>query len=123
MAAGSQSISGRGPTTANNHGSPPPSTLSSGKLPMESDKKASINEPSSASSYSADVDPVVKNGDNENGEDNGQDKPELDIVINNVVCSYNVRCHLNLRDIALRGLNVEYRKENGVRTMSNSGLS
>ena len=35
-------------------------------------------------------------------------------MINNVVCSFNVRCHLNLRDIALRGLNVEYRKENGV---------
>ncbi len=40
--------------------------------------------------------------------------PEVDIVINNVVCSFSVRCHLNLRDIALRGLNVEYRKENGV---------
>ena len=42
------------------------------------------------------------------------EEPEVDIVINNVVCSFNVRCHLNLRDIALRGLNVEYRKENGV---------
>ena len=41
-------------------------------------------------------------------------EPEVDIVINNVVCSFNVRCHLNLREIALRGLNVEYRKENGV---------
>jgi transcription initiation factor TFIID TATA-box-binding protein len=40
--------------------------------------------------------------------------PELDIIINNVVCSFNVRCHLNLRDIAYRGLNVEYRRENGV---------
>jgi len=44
-------------------------------------------------------------------------EPEVDIVINNVVCSFNVRCHLNLRDIALRGLNVEYRKENGMVTM------
>jgi transcription initiation factor TFIID TATA-box-binding protein len=42
-------------------------------------------------------------------------EPEVDIVINNVVCSFNVRCHLNLREIALKGLNVEYRKENGVR--------
>ena len=39
---------------------------------------------------------------------------EVDIVINNVVCSFSVRCHLNLRDIALRGVNVEYRRENGV---------
>ena len=45
-------------------------------------------------------------------------EPEVDIVINNVVCSFNVRCHLNLREIALKGLNVEYRKENGVRPIT-----
>lgn len=43
-----------------------------------------------------------------------QEPPELDIVINNVVCSFSVRCHLNLREIALHGSNVEYRRENGV---------
>jgi len=46
-----------------------------------------------------------------------EDEPEVDIVINNVVCSFNVRCHLNLRVIATQGLNVEYRKENGMVTM------
>lgn len=45
------------------------------------------------------------------------DQPEIDIVINNVVCSFSVRCHLNLREIALNGTNVEYRKENGMITM------
>lgn len=44
-------------------------------------------------------------------------EPEIDIVINNVVCSFSVRCHLNLRDIALNGTNVEYRRENGMITM------
>lgn len=44
-------------------------------------------------------------------------EPEIDIVINNVVCSFSVRCHLNLRDIALRGVNVEFRRENGMVTM------
>ncbi|KAF7271356.1 hypothetical protein GWI33_015714 [Rhynchophorus ferrugineus] len=44
-------------------------------------------------------------------------EPEIDIVINNVVCSFSVRCHLNLREIALNGMNVEYRKENGMITM------
>ncbi|XP_039958772.1 negative elongation factor A [Bactrocera tryoni] len=44
-------------------------------------------------------------------------EPEIDIVINNVVCSFSVRCHLNLRDIALKGFNVEYRRENGMVTM------
>lgn len=43
-----------------------------------------------------------------------QEPRELDIVINNVVCSFSVRCHLNLREIALNGSNVEYRRENGV---------
>lgn len=42
---------------------------------------------------------------------------EVDIVINNVVSSFNVRCHLNLREIALNGKNVEYRKEHGMVTM------
>lgn len=44
-------------------------------------------------------------------------EPEIDIVINNVVCSFSVRCHLNLRDIALNGFNVEFRRENGMVTM------
>lgn len=44
-------------------------------------------------------------------------EPEIDIVINNVVCSFSVRCHLNLREIALSGMNVEYRRENGMITM------
>lgn len=47
-------------------------------------------------------------------EANNGDEPEIDIVINNVVCSFSVRCHLNLRQIALKGVNVEYRRENGV---------
>ena len=49
-----------------------------------------------------------------------EEEPEVDIVINNVVCSFNVRCHLNLRVIATQGLNVEYRKENGVSISSSS---
>ena len=31
-----------------------------------------------------------------------------------IASSFSVKCHLNLRDIALRGHNVEYRRENGV---------
>lgn len=42
---------------------------------------------------------------------------ELDIVINNVVCSFSLGCHLNLRTIALNGHNVEYRRESGMVTM------
>lgn len=45
------------------------------------------------------------------------DPPEMDIFINNVVCSFSVRCHLNLKEIALTGSNVEYRRENGMVTM------
>ncbi|EFA04368.2 TATA box-binding protein-like 1 [Tribolium castaneum] len=49
--------------------------------------------------------------------DSAVEEPEIDIMINNVVCSFSVRCHLNLREIALNGINVEYRKENGKITM------
>ena len=58
------------------------------------------------------------NGVNGGGceQDEQDEQKEVDIVINNVVGSFSVKCHLNLRDIALRGHNVEYRRENGVRS-------
>ena len=117
MAAGSQSSSGRGPTSANNSRASPPSALSdSKKVRLLQDAKTSMSEDSKPNLDNCALDSIVKNGENDKSiDENGQDKPELDIVINNVVSSFNVRCHLNLRDIALRGLNVEYRKENGVR--------
>lgn len=43
---------------------------------------------------------------------------ELDIIVNNVVCNFSVRCHLNLRHIAMTGRNVEFHKE-----MAVSGVS
>ncbi|XKL66342.1 hypothetical protein PGB90_009762 [Kerria lacca] len=47
-----------------------------------------------------------------------QDEPQqLDILINNVVCSFSLGCHLNLRQIALNGHNVEFRRESGMVTM------
>uniref|UniRef100_A0A182PQC2 TATA box-binding protein-like 1 n=1 Tax=Anopheles epiroticus TaxID=199890 RepID=A0A182PQC2_9DIPT len=46
-----------------------------------------------------------------------EEQPEIDIVINNVVCSFSVRCHLNLHEIARQGNNVEFRRENGMVTM------
>lgn len=42
------------------------------------------------------------------------DPNALNIYVNNVVCSYSTRCHLNLRRIAMQGMHVEYKKENGV---------
>ena len=53
----------------------------------------------------------------EDGGVKDESQPEVDIVINNVVCSFSVRCHLNLKEIALNGSNVEYRRENGMVTM------
>lgn len=42
------------------------------------------------------------------------EEPSIDIIINNVVCSFSVRSHLDLKQIAQTGYNVEYRRENGV---------
>jgi transcription initiation factor TFIID TATA-box-binding protein len=39
----------------------------------------------------------------------------LDIIITNVVATFRTRCHLNLRLIALEGVNVIYKPEVGVR--------
>ncbi|XP_052747266.1 TATA box-binding protein-like 1 isoform X2 [Bicyclus anynana] len=50
-------------------------------------------------------------------EEDEEETPEIDIMINNVVCSFSVKCHLNLRQIALNGVNVEFRRENGMVTM------
>jgi len=48
-----------------------------------------------------------------------KDEPpmSLDIVINNVVSTFNLRCHLDLRQIALNGANVQYRRSNGMVSM------
>ncbi|XP_030839192.1 TATA box-binding protein-like protein 1 [Strongylocentrotus purpuratus] len=46
-------------------------------------------------------------------EDSNTNEPSVDIYINNVVCAFGVRCHLNLRRIGQYGSNVEYRREYG----------
>lgn len=50
---------------------------------------------------------------------NGNVEPatEICIEINNVVCSFSVRCHINLKHVAMEGMNVEYKKENAMVTM------
>jgi len=53
-------------------------------------------------------------GHDEMSDNEQEDSPEIDININNVVCSFNTRCHLDLRRIAMEGVNVEYKRENGV---------
>lgn len=39
---------------------------------------------------------------------------QIHITISNVSSSFNLKSHLNLRNLALRGNNVEYRREKGV---------
>lgn len=46
-----------------------------------------------------------------------EEEPEVDIVINNVVCSFNTRCHLNLRRVAIEGMNVIYKRDQGMVSM------
>ncbi|XP_038056621.1 TATA box-binding protein-like 1 [Patiria miniata] len=56
------------------------------------------------------VEPTSHHDEEENGTDA---TPSIDIFINNVVCTFSVRCHLNLKKIGMEGINVEYRKEYG----------
>lgn len=55
----------------------------------------------------------MKNGEEPNEADLG----EIDIVINNVVSTFFTRCHLKLKDICLKGMNVIYNQENKVVSM------
>lgn len=48
-------------------------------------------------------------------EDDDDDTPEVDIKISNVVSNFACRCHLNLKNIAMKGSNVIYKRETGVR--------
>ena len=48
-------------------------------------------------------------------ENNESEEPSIDIAINNVVSTFSTRCHLNLKKVALEGVNVVYRRENGVK--------
>ncbi|RWS26027.1 TATA box-binding-like protein 1 [Leptotrombidium deliense] len=52
-----------------------------------------------------------------NGEEADEETPEVDININNVVCSFSTRCHLNLRQIAMNGAHVVYKREQGMISM------
>lgn len=46
-----------------------------------------------------------------------QDVPSIEININNVVCSFSTKCHLNLKKIAMEGSNVEYHRQHGMLNM------
>ena len=79
---------------------------------------ASASEAANAAAGEALANGVNGGVGGDGGEQSQEEQKEVDIVINNVVGSFSVKCHLNLRDIALRGHNVEYRRENGVRSAS-----
>ena len=57
--------------------------------------------------------PEQNDGETANS-DAADDSPVIDIVISNVVCTFNLRCHINLKRLAMEGANVEYRREHGV---------
>lgn len=46
-----------------------------------------------------------------------EESPQVNVAINNVVCTFSTRCHLNLKEIALNGANVELKKAQGMLNM------
>lgn len=81
-------------------------------------ENACSEQPQCPTSDKMTTEPVAEVPADSTGDDSAADSaPVIDIVINNVVCSFSVRCHLNLRQIALTATNVEYRRENGMLTM------
>lgn len=61
--------------------------------------------------------PEVNDGTASNPAEVLDDAPVIDIIINNVVSSFSVGCHLELRQIARCAHNVEYRRESGMVTL------
>lgn len=57
---------------------------------------------------------LSEHNDGETTNGDADDSPVIDIVISNVVCTFNLRCHINLKRLAMEGANVEYRREHGV---------
>lgn len=54
------------------------------------------------------------NGGNTDDKAEEKGENEIDIILNNVVCNFSVRCHLNLKQIAMNGNNVEFHREMAV---------
>ncbi|XP_070557019.1 TATA box-binding protein-like 1 [Ptychodera flava] len=50
---------------------------------------------------------------NANEVDRDDNNDSVDVFINNVVCTFSTRCHLNLKRIGMEGVNVEYRRDSG----------
>ena len=46
--------------------------------------------------------------------DNDSQDPEIELFVNNVVCSFALSCKLNLRKIAMEGANVIYERAHAV---------
>ena len=82
-------------------------------LSLEPSKDASTVYLNDTSNGSGDCVNGLNSDDNVETQETS-DEPVIDITINNVVCSFSVKSHLNLKQIAQNGFNVEYRRENGV---------
>lgn len=81
------------------------------------------------------IEPIIQNGDGSSQEstsnldsqiqaeeevvkqeeDDDDDTPEIDIKISNVVSNFACQCHLNLKNVAMKGSNVIYKRNVGVR--------
>ncbi|CAH1776261.1 unnamed protein product [Owenia fusiformis] len=119
---GGHSITAYNPTNDyndyNNYNTPfgqDESTAASAILPDTDNNDIAANELTNANSeqiqsQSAELQPV-------SSAEEPEEAPVIDIVINNVVCSFATKCHLNLKQIALEGYNLEYKREQGMISM------
>jgi len=86
-------------------------------LSLGANKDSSNEYLNDASNGSGDCVNEIKCDESVEIQEEPSDEPVIDITINNVVCSFSVKSHLNLKQIAQTGFNVEYRRENGMVTM------
>jgi transcription initiation factor TFIID TATA-box-binding protein len=92
------------------------STSTTPLAPTTEQQKQQLNNDTHSSKQN-DNQLTIKSEKIDEKDDNTKDTPELNLFINNVVCSYSTQCHLNLRRIAMEGMHVEYKKENNMLNM------
>lgn len=89
-------------------------------IPSEKTSDPSDQADTSLSNHSNQYDPVKEEEikvESESIESEVQESPQVNVAINNVVCTFSTRCHLNLKVLALNGDNVELKKAQGMLNM------
>lgn len=108
------SVSQEATSSSSNSDSIASSSTSAPPIETNQDSNTSASEPSN-SNHSAEQ--HASTTKETSVDSDASEEPTIDINVNNVVCAFSVRCHLNLRKVALEGCNTEYNRQRAMVSM------